>query len=326
MDTPAPHSDAPDMIALNDDARRAVRDEYRSRLAARLEKVKQLEHRESRIVNGRVGAFCLFLAVSFCVFGPWNLHWFVMLIPIAAFAGLVAAHRRLKRAMQLAQRAVTHYQHAIDRMNDNWHGIGPTGKKYLQTSHPYAGDLDIFGDGGLFQLLCATRTRMGEDALASWLLKPADTAVLAHRHEAVKELREQLDLRESLATLDDSLQTSVASRAVSAMGDGGADVCGQGSSRDRSRPGSLCGCCHHCRCHGGGADAASGGRSFGGDISVDDATAIEIAFARRRPSLGAIERPIEGVEDHREAGLQNGLSLQAAGIANGRRPQAISAN
>ena len=33
-------------------------------------------------------------------------------------------------------------------------------------------DLDLFGKGGLFELLCTVRTRMGEERLAQWLKTP----------------------------------------------------------------------------------------------------------------------------------------------------------
>jgi DNA mismatch repair ATPase MutS len=65
----------------------------------------------------------------------------------------------------------------------------------------YSGDLDLFGNASLFQLLSAARTRMGEDTLAAWLLAPATVEQVRERHAAISELRTELDLREHAAVL-----------------------------------------------------------------------------------------------------------------------------
>ena len=75
--------------------------------------------------------------------------------------------------------------------------------------HPYAKDLDLFGRGSLYQLLCTARTRMGQDTLAAWLRESTDTATILARQAAVEELRGTLDLREDLAVLDASMTLQV---------------------------------------------------------------------------------------------------------------------
>ena len=55
--------------------------------------------------------------------------------------------------------------------------------------------------GLALERLCTARTRAGEEALASWLLKPAPPATIRQRHEAITELRPRLDLREDLELL-----------------------------------------------------------------------------------------------------------------------------
>ena len=66
-----------------------------------------------------------------------------------------------------------------------------TGRRYLDESHPYAGDLDLFGRGSLFQLLCQARTRLGEDTLGSWLLTAATPSTIDFRQRAISELRDR---------------------------------------------------------------------------------------------------------------------------------------
>src|SRR5262249_53565422 len=70
--------------------------------------------------------------------------------------------------------------------------------RYLDDSNPYAADLDLFGEASVFELLCTARTRDGQDTLAAWLLAPASTGEVRARQQAVRSLRDRLDLREDL--------------------------------------------------------------------------------------------------------------------------------
>lgn len=135
---------------------------------------------------------------------PWWLD-----VPVAAFAGFASYHSRVLRALELAQRAAAFYEKGLARMEDRWAGIGETGERFNDPHHVYCTDLDLFGKGGLFQLLSAARTRMGEDTLAQWLLAPAGLAQIRERHAAVDELRDQLDLREDLAVLGEDVGVGV---------------------------------------------------------------------------------------------------------------------
>jgi len=78
--------------------------------------------------------------------------------PISAFAGLLLYHGRVIADRRRADRAVVFYQDGVARLEDRWAGRGVSGDRFLDRSHAYARDLDLFGDGSLFQLLCTART------------------------------------------------------------------------------------------------------------------------------------------------------------------------
>jgi hypothetical protein len=65
------------------------------------------------------------------------------------------------------------------------------GAGYLHPHHPYAADLDLFGNQSLFQHLNRTVTRGGEIRLAEVLGKP-DKKIIRQNQDAVKELHGQL--------------------------------------------------------------------------------------------------------------------------------------
>ncbi len=63
------------------------------------------------------------------------------------------------------------------------------GKEYLNPEHFFSYDLDVFGEGSLFQFLNRTSTSGGKECLASWLENPLkNKAEIENRQEAVKEL------------------------------------------------------------------------------------------------------------------------------------------
>ena len=91
-------------------------------------------------------------------------------------------------------------------MEDRWSGTGQTGDRFRAENHVYAEDLDLFGKGSLFELLSTARLPMGENRLADWLCRPSPQAAVLARQELVAELRQKLDLRESLAVTGESLR------------------------------------------------------------------------------------------------------------------------
>jgi hypothetical protein len=133
--------------------------------------------------------------------GDW-LAAYLAIFPIVLFVLLVLwQNERVNRVRRRAERAADFYGQGLARLSDQWIGTGQPGTRYLDENHPNALDLDLFGTGSLFELLCTARLRGGEDALASWLRAPAAADVLRARQAAVAELAPRLDLRERIALL-----------------------------------------------------------------------------------------------------------------------------
>jgi len=176
--------------------------EYSRRLQARQEQVARLDLVSARISNVRVALAILAVAAIWLGDYWWSL-------PGVLFIVAVIYHSRVRRARASADRAATHYRAGIARIEDRWSGQGNPGTRFDDPHHVYAADLDLFGPGNLFELLSIARTRMGENALASWLLAPASVATMLERQPSVAELRGRLDLREDLAVLGETAGVGV---------------------------------------------------------------------------------------------------------------------
>ncbi len=175
--------------------------EYRQRLAARTEHAGRLARHDRQITVGR--RLLLFAVIGYVVFDPTEAQ---ALVPLAiAMVPLAIWQNSVLRAWRRVSRAAAYYERGLARLEDRWIGRGQQGRRYLDDTHPYADDLDIFGRGSLFQLLSTAQTPIGQDTLARWLAWPEDVATIRSRQQLVRELRDSLDLRERLASLDADL-------------------------------------------------------------------------------------------------------------------------
>jgi hypothetical protein len=175
--------------------------EYTSRLAAREAILRQL-----KAIQQRVGEVRLLLAAVVLVLAglAWGEHWWSplwVLVPAAVFICAVAYHATLRPRQARADRAAWFYRRGLARLQDRWAGTGNRGERFGDVHHVYSADLDLFGEGSLFELLCAARTRMGEETLAQWLLAPASAEEVRRRQVCVLDLRDRLDLRERIGIL-----------------------------------------------------------------------------------------------------------------------------
>jgi hypothetical protein len=178
-----------------------ARTEYSRRLADCQQRAANLARAERRIGNWRLVVFVGGLLIGWLAFVLGVLSPLWLLVPLAAFIALVLAHVRVIAARKVADRAVQYYARGLARLEDRWAGGGASGERFADATHPYSGDLDLFGRGSLFELLCTARTAAGEETLAAWLCSPADAEEIGARQAAVSELRARLDLRQDLALL-----------------------------------------------------------------------------------------------------------------------------
>jgi hypothetical protein len=152
------------------------------------------------------------LLVFAAVYFAFALHrfsgWFI-LVPVAAYLGFVIYSQRVYPREQRALRAVAFYERGLARLAGKWIGTGNAGAAFVDETSLYANDLDIFGEGSLFELLCTARTQAGQEILAGWLSRPAARTEILKRQEAIEELRNNVDLREDMAILGREMRSVV---------------------------------------------------------------------------------------------------------------------
>jgi MutS domain V len=156
------------------------------------ERADRLESQAKSLGNLRGLTFVVFLfALGFAFSGEPNLRlaaWLAAFGAFGSFLWLISVHdRRLREEAAERRLEIVHAQR-IQRLTGKSVELPDTGADLAQTGHDYAGDLDLFGRGSVFQHISTAHTDFGRKLLARWLLGPSEMSRAAERQAAVVEL------------------------------------------------------------------------------------------------------------------------------------------
>jgi len=187
---------------------------YSARLTAQRAKQEVAERRHKQLgylkLVGVTATILLFvLGLKAQIGSAW---W--LIVPMVALAFLEKAHERVLASLKKCTRVIAFYELGMARMEDRWMGGGETGNDFLEPEHPYARDLDLFGKGSLFELLCTARTATGKNILAEWLMGAAAVPEIERRQEAIRELAPRLDFREEIAASGEDIRSRARMEAL----------------------------------------------------------------------------------------------------------------
>ncbi len=181
--------------------------EYSARLAAHKNKVSGHERRHKQLGLLKLALAALIIVVFVLALKSSIASALWLLLPLAALVYLEKIHARVFAAARQGKRIISFYERGIARLENRWMGTGELGAEFLDSSHPYARDLDLFGKGSLYELLCTARTAAGKNILAKWLLAPAAVEEIQDRQKAVLELAPRLNFREEIAVSGEDIRS-----------------------------------------------------------------------------------------------------------------------
>ncbi len=167
---------------------------------------RSLHVREKKVSWARMGVFATAI-FSFTI--GWDYYeagYWGALVLFLIFLRLVGYHDEVRRRQKFLTSRLNVLNSYIVRARGTWRKRSNDGSTYLNNDRPQDVDLYIFGEGSIFQYICAARTKRGRDRLAESLspFPPVDFAPVRTRQHGVEELlqrpRLSLDL-EALARL-----------------------------------------------------------------------------------------------------------------------------
>ncbi len=160
---------------------------------------KQSKRQLNIIVFTRLGLFLLAagLLIVMLTYGyTTTLWWGILLAIVVLFLLLVKKHQALKYQTSFLEQLMKINEEEIRVLSGDFRHFS-SGKAHLDIELAYLYDLDILGDGSIFQYLNRTCTWNGEIELASYFKNPLmDKAQILERQVAIHELKDLVDWRQ----------------------------------------------------------------------------------------------------------------------------------
>ena len=157
-------------------------------------KAEDLQRKYNRLAIARIIIFLLFIvsAIYFANQRDASMLGLVTFLFLAIFGLLLDHHNKVKLKKKQAFLKNNINEQEIYRLDHKWELLDK-GDTFYNEDHPYSSDLDLFGNGSLFQLLNRTSTNQGRSALANELLVDSDHLKVQEKQSAIRELSPQIN-------------------------------------------------------------------------------------------------------------------------------------
>ncbi len=158
---------------------------------------EQLRKRLQTLSTLRLSSFVIVI-ISIYYYSKTNEWWLLLLaiVIFGTFLYLIRFYDKIKMKHEINKALVRINQTEIGLINGEPSPY-EDGKEYTNAHHPFSYDLDIFGEGSLYQFLNRTTTSFGKSNLSQSLLHP-DTTIIKERQEAINELSHSVTVRQQL--------------------------------------------------------------------------------------------------------------------------------
>lgn len=155
--------------------------------------------------------FLIFLAAYF----SWGNTPFIALtcgLGIILFLVLVARYANVKNKQRYLQKLIEINVHEQQALDGNFSSFA-SGEEFIHESHYYNQDIDLFGNGSLFQRVDRTETGNGKRLLARWF-NSNDTGHIHSKQEVHQELADKADWRQHYKASASLVKTEISSDKV----------------------------------------------------------------------------------------------------------------
>jgi len=149
----------------------------------------------------RIASIMLFLVLGYYYIKESNIELLAFSISfLIAFFLLMRWHTKLQFQIKMGEALRSINTNEIAYLESNQLPF-ENGEEFIDFHHPYAYDLDIFGNHSLFQNLNRTATFIGKKTLAQQCVRLLPNEEILRNQEAIKELAAKLDWRQEFLAL-----------------------------------------------------------------------------------------------------------------------------
>lgn len=160
------------------------------------QQLKQVKHKIQFTGTLRLVNILAILSGIYLLWGN-GIAWYIttLIAGLIPFMLLIRYHNRLFLLKDFLEAKIRIYIKESQLQQYDFSGTYP-GNEFIDPSHPFTYDLDVFGEKSLFAYIDRSASKMGRLRLASWLCNPLNTSQeIKDRQEAITELSEMNETR-----------------------------------------------------------------------------------------------------------------------------------
>ena len=173
---------------------------YEKRKKYYLQVLKRQSLAGDRLGNLRVLVFILGLALTAGYYyktADFFVSAGIIVATLSVFAYLVHRYNKIQRNIKYSTCLREINDSSIKRVEGEWKSFRDVGDDFKDENHNYSGDLDIFGQGSLFQWINTAKTFTGRRILAQKLSQlPCSVTEISRSQAAISELAANLAWRQ----------------------------------------------------------------------------------------------------------------------------------
>jgi DNA mismatch repair ATPase MutS len=169
---------------------------YTNSIQTYLLEIEQLKTKYNNISIFRLLSVVVFFVFVYYYLDTQNQFYILgMFLSLILFFALMKKHDILRTQKEVKETLLTINQKEVDFLKRKRNAFA-NGLEFNDFSHPYAYDLDIFGEHSLFQYMNRTETFIGKKTLGTLLLQTLPNDTLLDNQIAVKELTQKVNWRQ----------------------------------------------------------------------------------------------------------------------------------
>lgn len=166
---------------------------YQKNIVHYNEQLKQIKKYRNLVTMAKLLTFAGAVLQIYVLINTHGIFWVFPIATVVVFIFLTLLDNRIVRKQQLLEQLICVNRQETEYLEGKLDSFAQ-GREYLDSQHPYALDLDLFGEDSLFQHLNRTVTATGARLLANWLLHlTKNPQIILQRQQAVEELSSQPD-------------------------------------------------------------------------------------------------------------------------------------
>lgn len=175
---------------------------YKNNIEKSKNEISNMESNISKVGWSRLVIVIIMIALGYFLYSKNNLIPLILLevLLIASFIVVATYHNKLINKKERLERFLEINEKGVKRINGEFKSIEDDGSEYINDSHPFSSDIDIFGKSSLFQLINDTLTKGGREKLVKSLTleKLPSKEEIKNKQKGIEELGRKIEWRQEL--------------------------------------------------------------------------------------------------------------------------------